>query len=116
MVEHHCIFCAIVEKALPAKIILENETVLAFQDIHPAAPHHILVIPKIHIASISELNESTASIMGGIALMAKALAEKFNLTDGGYRVVLNTGRGAGQTVFHLHAHVLSGRDFSWPPG
>ncbi len=116
MAEQNCLFCSIINRAIPASICGENESVLAFHDINPMAPNHILVIPKLHLTSINDLTEKNAHVLGEMALMAKEIARKLHVDQTGYRFVINTERGAGQTVFHLHAHVLAGRDFSWPPG
>ncbi|MCA9508262.1 MAG: histidine triad nucleotide-binding protein [Myxococcales bacterium] len=111
-----CLFCGIYEKKIPAKIIAQNDRVLAFHDINPVAEFHALVIPKLHIANLNELSADNASVLADMMLMAKEIAFQFGMNTNGYRVVLNTEKGAGQTVFHLHAHVLGGRNFSWPPG
>ena len=111
-----CLFCGIIERKIPATIIAENETVLAFRDINPVAELHALVIPKFHIANLNELSKENASCVADMMLMAKKIAEDNQVSRSGYRVVFNTEQGAGQTVFNLHAHVLGGRIFSWPPG
>jgi histidine triad (HIT) family protein len=111
-----CIFCAIAKRTIPATIIMENNKVLAINDINPAAPKHVLLIPKTHIVSLNEITEQDAGVLGDMALMAKEIAQQLRFGKSGFRFVINTERGAGQSVFHLHAHVLAGRDFSWPPG
>lgn len=116
MAEKNCLFCAIAAGSLPAKIIDQNDDVMAFHDINPAAPHHFLVIPKKHIVNINDLDNENADVMGTMALMAKKAAQALHIHVQGFRYVINTEAAAGQTVFHLHAHVLAGRAFSWPPG
>ncbi len=111
-----CIFCGIAQGNINAEIILKNEDVVAFRDIHPAAPSHVLVIPRMHLESINDLRPENSHIMGAIGLAAKEVAQNLSVERTGYRLVFNTGKLAGQTVFHLHAHVLAGREFSWPPG
>lgn len=113
---HGCIFCAINNGTMHAKIIAKTKTVLAFEDINKAAPFHVLVIPRVHVASLNELPEKHAPILGEMAMMAQHIARENQFESEGFRFVINTERGAGQSVFHLHAHVLAGRDFSWPPG
>ncbi|GAB6084835.1 histidine triad nucleotide-binding protein [Alkaliphilus crotonatoxidans] len=111
-----CIFCKIVEGEIPAKIAFENEQVLAFYDLSPQAPVHLLVIPKKHIASALHLeNEDTKTIMPEIFNAITALAKELNLKDG-FRIVNNCGKDGGQTVEHLHFHLLGGRQLQWPPG
>jgi len=111
-----CIFCQIVEGKIPAKIVLDEPDLLAFRDINPVAPSHILVIPKRHIASISELRADEAGIIGSMFLAARRVAEMDNIASRGFRTVINSGLDAGQTVFHVHLHVIGGRSMAWPPG
>ena len=111
-----CLFCNIVARAVPAQIVHENDHVLAFRDIRPAAPTHVLVIPKQHIAGIHDATREHAEILGELLLAARDVAEKLGLASGGYRLVLNQGPDAGQSVFHVHCHVLGGRPMGWPPG
>ena len=110
-----CIFCKISKHELPAKLIYEDPELFAFEDISPQAPTHILICPRKHIAALTDSNEGDGALLGRALLLAARLASERKLA-GGYRVVVNNGRGAGQTVFHLHLHVLGGRDFRWPPG
>jgi histidine triad (HIT) family protein len=110
-----CLFCKIAEKKIPSKVVYEDEDVFAFEDIGPQAPTHILIIPRKHFASLNEAGSEDAAVIGKMHLVAAELARKLNLTDG-YRTVMNSGRGAGQTVWHLHLHLLGGREFGWPPG
>jgi histidine triad (HIT) family protein len=111
-----CIFCSIIEKKIKAEIIEENEDVLAFKDINPQARFHVLIVPKIHVKSVNELNKEHEPYLSAMILLAKKLASTFNFADDGYRLVINTGARAGQSVFHIHLHLLAGREFSWPPG
>lgn len=110
-----CLFCQIVGGEIDSKKVKETDNVLAFEDINPAAPTHVLVIPKEHVASAHELGSSHGEVLGEIFEVAGAVAEEAGISEG-YRIVTNIGRPAGQSVFHLHLHVLGGRDFSWPPG
>ncbi|OGC35446.1 histidine triad nucleotide-binding protein [candidate division WOR-1 bacterium RIFOXYB2_FULL_48_7] len=109
-----CIFCRIINKQLPAKLLYEDDQILAFQDINPQAPTHIIVIPKIHAANLSELKDF--SIISQAYHVVMQLAESVGIERSGFRVVLNQGRDAGQAVEHLHFHLLGGREFIWPPG
>jgi len=111
-----CLFCDIISRKIPGEIVYEDEQVLAFHDIHPQAPVHILIIPKEHVATLNDLTSDTASMMGSLFLTAKTLAKQFDIADAGYRVVSNCNPGAGQTVFHIHLHLLGGRPLHWPPG
>jgi len=111
-----CLFCKIVNRELPAKIVYEDERVLAFEDIKPEAPTHVLVIPKRHIASLNELTPEHDAIVGELARRAAAIAKERGISAGGFRVVFNTNRDAGQTVFHIHLHLIGGRSLAWPPG
>jgi len=110
-----CVFCKIGRKELPAKIVYEDAEIFAFEDIHPQAPAHILVSPRKHLASLNDATAEDTSLLGRVLLIAGQLAKERKLDDG-YRAVLNNGRGAGQSVFHLHLHLLGGRTFRWPPG
>lgn len=114
--EDRCLFCRIVMGEIPAKKVHEDDDVVAFEDIDPKAPTHILVIPRRHIATLSDLTSADATTIGKVITTAAALARENNLHDDGFRLVINNGEGAGQTVFHIHAHLLGGRTFSWPPG
>ena len=111
-----CLFCKIIEREIPSDIVLENDHVLAFKDLHPAAPVHALVIPKRHIASIHDANPLDSALLGALMLAGRAVAEKLGVGEGGYRLVINNGVDAGQSVHHLHLHVLGGRVMAWPPG
>lgn len=105
-----CIFCKIVSKEIPAQIVYEDEYVLAFNDINPVTPEHILVIPKKHIKSIDEITKEDSHITAGMINAAKKIAELKNLNEFGYRVIINNGKAAGQEVFHLHMHLLGGKE------
>jgi histidine triad (HIT) family protein len=111
-----CLFCKIVKREIPSQVVLENEHALAFRDIRPVAPTHCLVIPKKHIVGIGDANPEDAATLGECLLLARKVAEAEGLGESGYRVVINNGVDAGQSVFHLHVHVLGGRSLSWPPG
>lgn len=111
-----CIFCKIIKKEIPASIVLETETVLAFNDINPQAPVHILVIPKIHLSSITKVEKGHATIISDIMQAIKDIAKKTGIEGSGFRVVVNHGKDSGQAVPHLHFHILGGRILDWPPG
>lgn len=110
-----CLFCKIARKEIPAKLVYEDGDLFAFEDINPQAPTHILLCPRKHFASLDEATSEDQAVIGRLHLAAAQLARERNLSEG-YRTVFNTGRGAGQTVFHLHLHLLGGRQFHWPPG
>ena len=110
------IFGKIIRREIPADIVFENERILAFRDINPQASTHILIIPKKPLKDVSEATEEDKVVLGEILLVAAELAKKEGIEESGYRIVSNKGAHAGQTVFHLHFHLLGGRDFSWPPG
>ena len=110
-----CLFCKIGQKKMPAKIVYEDEAMFAFEDVNPQAPTHILICPKKHIRSLTQASPEDANLLGRIHLLAAKLATEKKLTDG-YRTLFNNGPGAGQSVFHLHLHLLGGRAFRWPPG
>ncbi|MFA5140005.1 MAG: histidine triad nucleotide-binding protein [Elusimicrobiota bacterium] len=109
-----CLFCKIVSGEIPSRKVYEDERALAFKDLNPAAPTHLLVVPKKHIAKLSDSAEADESLLGHLQLVIRKLAAENGLED--FRVVLNNGRGAGQSVDHVHYHVLSGRRMTWPPG
>ncbi len=110
-----CVFCRIVAREIPAQVVYEDEEILGFRDINPQAPVHVLLIPKEHVASLDEAEERHAPLLGRLLLAARSVAAQLGLDDG-YRVVNNCGARAGQSVFHIHFHLLGGRDFAWPPG
>ena len=111
-----CLFCRIAARTLPAEIVAETDGLLAFKDLHPQAPTHLLIISTQHIPTLADVNESHTTLMGNAMHFANRLARQYQLTHAGYRVVINCGTGAGQSVFHLHWHLLGGRPFQWPPG
>ncbi len=111
-----CLFCKIAAGEIPSSRVEETETLLAFDDVNPVAPSHVLIIPKKHIGSCLELAEDDRVMVGEIHLLAAKIAKQRGLADSGFRLVTNTGPNAGQSVFHLHYHLLGGRGMSWPPG
>jgi histidine triad (HIT) family protein len=110
-----CLFCKISRNEIPAKLVYQDEEIFAFEDIQPQAPAHILICPRKHLISLAEAVAEDAAMLGRLQLIAAKLAVERKLTDG-YRTVFNNGHGAGQSVFHLHLHLLGGRAFGWPPG
>lgn len=112
---NECLFCRIVEKKIPATIEFENDSVVVIRDINPQAPTHLLILPRKHIERISDASKKEAVLLGEMILCAKELAHAANL-DEGYRLVFNSGPKAGQSVFHIHLHLLGGRPMNWPPG
>ena len=111
-----CLFCKIIDGEMPGDIVYENDNVLAFKDINPIAPVHILVIPKEHIATLNDLEEKHTQTMGELFLAAKKIASEKGISESGYRTVFNCNKDAQQTVFHIHLHLIAGRQMSWPPG
>lgn len=111
-----CLFCRIVQGKIPAELVFEGKHVIAFRDISPQAPTHILLIPREHVASMADLTEIHGPMLAEIATAARELAVREGVIDSGYRMVSNIGAGAGQSVFHLHFHLLGGRSLNWPPG
>jgi len=111
-----CLFCRIIKKEIPGRIVYEDEVALAFEDINPQAPLHILVVPKKHIDSLSNLTRTDTELMGSLFMIVNSLAKTRNLAQAGFRTVINTGTDGGQTVHHLHIHLLGGRQMTWPPG
>jgi histidine triad (HIT) family protein len=116
MAGDNCIFCKVVAGEIPAAKIYEDERALAFRDINPQAPTHALVIPRAHVASLNEAGEADEALLGHLLLVAARVARAEGHAESGYRTVINTGPNAGQTVFHLHVHLLGGRALTWPPG
>jgi len=112
----NCLFCKIAEGKIPGKIVYQDEDVVAFEDINPQAPQHILLIPRRHIPSMADVTPDDGPLLGILFSVAAKLAHKLDLDESGYRFVTNVGPDAGQSVFHLHFHLLGGRKFSWPPG
>ena len=111
-----CIFCKIGAGQIPAKVVLQDDEVLAFDDVNPQAPVHVLVIPKRHVVNLNETEAGDRTLLGRLLDAATQVARKKGIAESGYRVVANQGRDGGQSVFHLHLHVLGGRPMSWPPG
>lgn len=111
-----CIFCEIVNKRMKSEMIHEDEELVAFKDINPQAPVHVLIVPRNHIDSVQDINRTEAELMGKMMLVAKKIAEDNNIDNDGYRLVINNGINGGQTVAHLHMHILGGRRMTWPPG
>ncbi|MFH1799124.1 MAG: histidine triad nucleotide-binding protein [Candidatus Omnitrophota bacterium] len=116
IVADDCIFCKMVEKNVNAETVYEDEEVMAFKDLKPQAPVHFLFIPKKHISTLNDISCQDVVLIGNLFARIKEVAHKKGLDKDGYRVVVNCGKNAGQEVFHLHAHLLGGRVFSWPPG
>lgn len=112
----NCIFCKIVNGEIPSKKVYEDDSVAAFYDIEPQAPVHVLIIPKAHYASTLDLDDTTADVVGKMVLAANKIAKELGINESGFRLVMNTGRDAGQTVAHLHMHLMGGREFTWPAG
>jgi histidine triad (HIT) family protein len=111
-----CLFCKIIAREVPGSIVYEDDRVLAFNDINPQAPTHVLVVPKRHIASLNDLTPDDDQIVGEVIRRAAAIASDRGIAASGFRAVFNTNRGAGQTVFHIHLHLIGGRSLHWPPG
>lgn len=112
----NCLFCRIVAGEIPARKVHDDADVVAFHDVNPQAPTHVLVIPRTHISSLDDLTDADAATIGTTLVRASQIARDLRLHDEGYRVVINNGEGAGQTVFHIHIHVIGGRRLKWPPG
>ena len=111
-----CLFCKILAGEIPAELIYESDTAVAFRDINPQAPTHVLVIPRKHISTINDIEVDDQAIIGSLYTAAKEIAKEQGIADDGYRAVMNCNEGAGQSVFHIHLHVLGGRALGWPPG
>ncbi|HET6413513.1 MAG TPA: histidine triad nucleotide-binding protein [Anaeromyxobacter sp.] len=111
-----CLFCKIADGQIPAKVVHQDDDAVAFLDINPQAPTHFLVVPRKHIPTLNELVPEDDALLGRLARLAARLAAERGIAQDGFRVVINTNRGAGQSVFHVHLHVLGGRPLSWPPG
>ena len=111
-----CLFCKIISREIHASIVYEDDQIVAFNDINPQAPTHVLVVPKRHIATLNDLSAGDDQIVGELVRRAAAIAKAKGISKGGFRTVFNTNREAGQTVFHIHLHLLGGRSMHWPPG
>ncbi|MGE0881905.1 MAG: histidine triad nucleotide-binding protein [Blastocatellales bacterium] len=116
MSDSNCIFCKIVGGQIPATKVYEDDLSFAFRDINPQAPTHILLIPKRHVVSLNEISEEDRSLMGHLLVVSAQIAKQEKINDDGFRVIINSGADAGQSVFHIHLHVMGGRPMSWPPG
>ena len=116
MSKQDCLFCKVVDGRLPADIVYENDTLVAFRDIDPKAPTHILLIPRSHVATMNDLQGGDESLVGELLVTAARIAADEGLAEDGYRVVMNCNEAAGQSVFHIHLHLLGGRTMTWPPG
>ena len=116
MHDPNCLFCKIIAGQIPSKKVYEDDDIFAFHDIRPHAPVHFLVIPKRHLAAVQNCQEADQALLGHLLLTCSKVAVMKNLAESGYRIVTNTGADSGQTVFHLHLHVLGGRHMTWPPG
>ena len=116
MSDQDCLFCKILGGDIPADIIFESESAIAFRDINPQAPTHVVIIPRQHVATINDIEPEHEALVGSLFSAAKAIAAAEGLSEDGYRVVMNCNEAAGQTVFHLHLHLLGGRKLTWPPG
>ncbi len=111
-----CVFCRILDGEIPATRLYEDDAAVAFRDVNPAAPAHALVVPRKHIATLDDADAGDRELLGKLMWAARAVAAEMGLSKSGYRLVMNTHAGAGQSVFHIHLHVLGGRVFAWPPG
>ncbi len=116
MAEQNCLFCRIAAGQIPAEIVYQDERSVAFRDINPQAPVHVLIIPRDHLESLDEAARRDEAMLGHLLRVAARIANDQGLSESGYRAVINTGQGAGQSVFHLHVHILGGRTMTWPPG
>ena len=111
-----CLFCKILDGEIPADIVYESDTAIAFRDINPQAPTHVLIIPRKHIATINDIEEADQGLVGSLYTAAREIAREEGYAESGYRAVMNCNEDAGQTVFHIHLHLLAGRPMGWPPG
>lgn len=116
MPENNCLFCRIIAGDLPAELVHQDDRSIVIRDVNPQAPTHLLVIPREHLESLNDASQKDESLLGHLLRIAARVANQEGQAENGYRTVLNTGAGVGQSVFHLHVHVLAGRSFSWPPG
>lgn len=112
----NCLFCQIAARAIPSSVLYEDDEILAFRDIKPQAPTHLLIIPKKHIATIDDVETEDGALLGNMVLCAKGLAARENINESGYRLVFNVKANGGQEVYHIHLHLLAGRRMTWPPG
>jgi histidine triad (HIT) family protein len=114
--KENCLFCKIIRGEIDSKIIFENQSVLAFNDINPQAPIHILIIPKVHISTLNDIQSSQIELVGEMVKVSTLIAKDLKVAKNGYRTIFNCNQDAGQTVFHIHLHLLGGRTLNWPPG
>ena len=112
----NCLFCKIAAQEIPSKAVYQDANYYAFQDVNPVAPTHVLIVPRKHIPTLNDLQTWDEALVGGMFTLAKKLAAQLNLAESGYRIVFNCNKEAGQTVFHIHMHLLGGRPMKWPPG
>lgn len=112
----NCVFCNIANGTIKANVVYSDEHVVAFRDLSPQAPHHVLVIPRRHVATVNDFSNDDVALIGRLVLAAQQVARDLGVDENGYRLVMNCNRDAGQTVFHTHLHLLAGRGFDWPPG
>lgn len=112
----NCLFCKIAQSAIPASVVFEDDEIMAFRDLNPQAPKHLLIIPKQHIATLNDAGDENQALLGKMILGAKKIAQAEGISDTGYRLVFNINPDGGQTVFHIHLHLLGGRHMTWPPG
>ncbi len=110
-----CLFCRIIAREIPADILYEDDRVLAFRDINPQAPHHFLVVPKVHIATLNDIEPGHCEVVGSLQMTAAKIAAELGIAEDGYRTVMNCNSHSGQTVYHIHLHVLGGKPLGWPP-
>ena len=111
-----CLFCKLANKEIPTSIVFESKDVFAFKDINPQAPHHVLIIPKKHISTLNDLKSEDSDVIAEMVLTAVKIAKDLKIDQAGYRTLFNCNRGAGQEVYHIHLHLLGGRQLTWPPG
>ena len=116
MSEQDCVFCKILAGEIPADIVYESDAAIGFRDVNPQAPMHVLIIPRKHIATINDLDTGDEALVGSLTMAAQEIARQEGFADDGYRTVMNCNEEAGQTVFHIHLHLLGGRRMAWPPG
>lgn len=112
----NCLFCKIAQNAIPASVVFEDDEIMAFHDLNPQAPKHVLLIPKQHISTLNDTNDEHQSLLGKLMLRATEIAQAEGISHSGYRLVLNINSDGGQTVYHIHLHLLGGRHMTWPPG
>ena len=111
-----CLFCKIIEKTIPSTVLYEDDNLMAFEDVSPQAPHHVLIIPKKHIPTINDANAEDATLLGQLLIRAKMLAKDLNIDQSGYRLLFNVNKEGCQEVYHIHLHLIGGRKMAWPPG